>query len=50
MAARKPWIRNQKTAVLVGVTLTIAGSLAIWDAHERRGRQRPFALKFLPGA
>lgn len=50
MARSKLLIRDRKTAVIVGVGLYLAGSLVLWDAYERRGAGRPFAMRFLPGA
>lgn len=45
---RRPWIRDHPTAVTVGVVLTVAGTLCLYDAYERRGRDKPFWLRFLP--
>lgn len=46
--ARRPWIRDHATAVLLGVTLTTAGALCLYDAYEHRGRDKPFWTHFLP--
>ena len=48
--ARKVWVRNQRTALWLGVGGVVVGAGLIWDAHEHRGKARPFWLKFLPGA
>jgi hypothetical protein len=29
----------------IGVALSVAGSLVLWDAYGRRGRKQPFALR-----
>jgi len=47
--SRRPWVADRRTALWGGVALTVAGALLLWDAHERRGVERPFALRFLPG-
>jgi hypothetical protein len=46
----KPVFRNQRTALWAGIALYLAGSLCLYDAHERRGKDRPFSLRWLPGA
>lgn len=43
--SRRPWIPKQRTAVIVGVVLFVAGSLALYDAYEHRGRRSPFFLR-----
>jgi hypothetical protein len=50
MASRRPVFKDQRTAFWVGIAFYLAGSLALYDAHERRGKDRPFSLRFLPGA
>lgn len=42
--------RDRRTALIVGYGGILIGAWALWDAYERRGRRRPFATKFLPGA
>ncbi len=37
----RPFFRNQRTAVLVGVVLFVAGSWALHDAWDGRGREVP---------
>lgn len=48
--ARKPIVKDRHTAVVLGVGFYLLGTLFLWDAHEHRGKDRPFALRFLPGA
>lgn len=45
---RKPWISNRRTALWLGYGGLIVGGLAMWDAYENRGRQRPLGTKMLP--
>ena len=40
-------IRDQRTAVLIGVALTAAGGWVLYDAYEGRGRSRPFLMRWL---
>lgn len=47
---RGTFFRSRTTALLVGYGGIVVGACALWDAYERRGRRRPFATKFLPGA
>jgi hypothetical protein len=49
MPTRRPVIRDRKLALLLGAAAYIAGSLLLYDAYERHGQHRPFALHFLPG-
>lgn len=42
-------IPDRRTAQALGVLLVVAGAYCLHDAYENRGRQRPFALRFLPG-
>lgn len=46
----KPMVADQKTALWLGVGFYLLGSLFLWDAHEARGKGRPFLLRWLPGA
>jgi len=48
--SRRVWVRDRTTALWLGYGMVTAGALLLWDAYEHRGRQRPFAAKFLPGA
>lgn len=47
MAGRPLRIRDQRTAVLVGLALTAAGGWVLYDAYEGRGRSRPFFMKWM---
>lgn len=47
--SKRPVVRNRNTALWGGIALLIAGSWLLYDAYEGRGRQRPFAVRFLPG-
>ena len=38
---RRPFFRDQSTAVVVGVALFLAGSFCLYDAWERRGATTP---------
>lgn len=49
MAKRRPLVKDRRTAMWLGIGFYLAGSLLLWDAHEHRGRDRPFAYRFLPG-
>lgn len=42
--------RDARTAQTLGVVFLVAGSYLLYDAYEARGRTKPFALKWLPGA
>jgi len=42
---RKPFIRNHKTAVLLGLALFAVGALVLWDAYEGRGKSTPRILR-----
>jgi hypothetical protein len=44
---RNPLIFDQRTAIAVGIALSLAGSLMLWDAYDRRGERKPFALRVL---
>lgn len=45
----KPYIHDRRTAQVAGVVMISVGAWLLYDAYERRGRNRPFALKLLPG-
>jgi hypothetical protein len=47
--ARRPLIRDHRHALGLGLALTVAGAYLIWDAHEGRGRTRPFYLRAFSG-
>lgn len=44
----RAFFANRQAALLLGAALTVAGALILYDACERRGAPRPFALNFLP--
>ena len=44
----RPAIADQGRAKWLGIALTVAGALVLYDAYERRGGNRPFLLRFLP--
>lgn len=46
--ARRPWVADRRLAKWGGYACIVVGSMLLWDAYENRGRQRPFASKFLP--
>lgn len=46
----RPVVHDARTAQLLGVAFVVAGSWLLYDAYEARGRTRPFAFKWLPGA
>jgi hypothetical protein len=50
MARKSPWIRNRNTALWIGYGGLLIGALAMYDAYENRGRQRPFLAKFMPAS
>lgn len=46
---RKPWITDQRTAILVGLALFAGAVVILYDAYERRGARTPVLLRpFLP--
>lgn len=49
-AKRKHLIRNRTTTIVVGLALTVAGSLLLYDGFEGRGHQRPWITRLIPGA
>ncbi len=46
----RPVVPDRRTALLAGVGFLVLGSYLLYDAYEHRGRTRPFALRWLPGA
>jgi hypothetical protein len=46
---RRPWVRDKRVALACGLALYVAGSLLIYDAYERRGRERPFGMRLAGG-
>lgn len=49
MSRRRPYIKDRRTALLIGYGGVLVGALALWDAYENRGQIRPFMTKLLPG-
>ena len=47
---RRPWIKDQRTALVLGLTLSLGGLFVLRDAFEHRGAPRPLWLSFVPGA
>lgn len=47
---RAPFIPNGNVAFWGGIAAYLFGSFLLWDAYEHRGKDRPFAMRFLPGA
>jgi hypothetical protein len=48
MAKRKTWIRSRRAALWLGYGGLLIGAIAMYDAYENRGRQRPFLSRALP--
>lgn len=47
--ARRPWIEDQRTAKILGLSLFVLGVIVLYDAYERRGGRTPLLLRpFLP--
>ena len=46
----KPKVRDRQIALWGGIAALCRGSYLIYDAYEGRGRQRPWTVRFLPGA
>lgn len=49
MARKRPVIADQQTCMLLGLALTGAGAWLLYEAHEKRGKQRPFWLRLFGG-
>lgn len=47
MARRKHPVSNAKHSAILGVALMALGAYLLHDAYEGRGRERPFAMRFL---
>lgn len=47
MARRKHVIADARHATFLGLVLMAAGAYLLYDAYEGRGRERPFAMRFL---
>lgn len=46
---RRAYIKDRRTALVLGYGGILLGALALYDAYENRGKHRPFATKLLPG-
>lgn len=44
----RPYVPDRRVALLLGVALVIAGGWLLTDAYERRGKDRPLAMRLLP--
>lgn len=42
---RRPWIRNRRLAIFVGVVGFVASCLILYDAYERRGGRSPWLIR-----
>lgn len=49
MASKKLLIRDQQTCTLAGLALITSGAYLLYEAHEKRGKQRPFWLRLFGG-
>lgn len=49
MSGRKPIVADRRLALYGGILAYLIGSVLIWDAYERRGKDRPFMFRFLSG-
>jgi hypothetical protein len=43
---RKPYIRDQRVAVAVGLVLFAVAVLVLYDAYDRRGGRTPLFLRW----
>lgn len=43
-------VLSRHSALMLGYGGILVGAWALWQAYEVRGAQRPFLVKFLPGA
>lgn len=46
----RPVVRDAGRAKMLGVVCIVAGSWLLYDAYEARGKSKPYAMKWLPGA
>lgn len=47
---RKAWaFTDARHSVAAGVVLTAIGSYLLYEGYDRRGRTRPWLMRFLPG-
>jgi hypothetical protein len=40
-----PLFRDQRTAIVVGALLTVAGYVCLYDAWEKRGKDKPLFVR-----
>lgn len=45
----RPYVRDRRTALLLGLAAYAAGSFLLWDAYEHRGKSRPFSARIWGG-
>jgi hypothetical protein len=45
---RPPLVHDRQLAIYGGIAAYLIGTVLLWDAYERRGKDKPFALRFLP--
>lgn len=45
-----PVVKDRSLALWAGIGAICLGSWLLYDAYDARGRTRPFAIRFLPGA
>lgn len=43
----RPWVRNQRVAVVLGLTAFAVSILLLYDAYDRRGERPPFLLRLI---
>lgn len=41
--------RDRRHSIALGIVALVGGSYLLYDAYERRGRHRPWALRVVPG-
>jgi hypothetical protein len=49
MPRRSVLIPDQRTELYAGLALTVAGAYLLYEAHEGRGKKRPFLLRLFGG-
>lgn len=42
---RRPWIKNKRLAIALGLVGFVASVLILYDAYERRGGRAPFFIR-----
>jgi hypothetical protein len=48
--ARRPFIADRRSAMLLGMVAYGVAAIVFWDAFEGRGRHRPFWTRFVGAA